>query len=68
MKSQIDTANWQTSFEQKSNEDHEETMLYLTEINNNQALIQNAQNVQAEDNMRMMAMMQTVSNTIQSTV
>jgi len=68
MKAQIDTANWQTSFEQKSNEDHEETMLYLTEINNNQALIQNAQNVQAEDNMRMMAMMQTVSNTIQSTV
>ena len=68
MKAQIDTANWQTSFEQKSNEDHEETMLYLTEINNNQALIQNAQNVQAEDNMRMMAMMQTVSNTIQSPV
>lgn len=66
MKSQIEASKWQASFDQKSQEDHEETLLYLTEISNNQALMSNAQAAQAEDNRKMMAMMQTVSNIIES--
>ena len=61
MKSQLESLNWQSAFEQKSQEDHEEVMLYLADIANNAALIRSTQEAQAEESRKMMAMMQMVS-------